>query len=146
MIRNPDHVTIAVADADAAIVFFGLLGFQLRHVAQVDGGEPAAYMGNASMKAAHITLVLKGSDPAFEIQLLHSTQPLPDGQAPARTRNRGFNELAFRVDSLAETAAHLKANGVRALTEEMDYISRRLQFFQGPEQVTIELAEWVEAA
>jgi catechol 2,3-dioxygenase-like lactoylglutathione lyase family enzyme len=146
MIRNPDHVTIAVADADAAIAFFGLLGFELGHVAQIDGGEPAAYMGNPAMKAAHITLVLKGSDPAFEIQLLHFTQPAPDGPVPvpSRTRNRGFNHLAFRVDSLTETAAHLKANGVRALTDEMDYISRRLQFFEGAKQVTIELVEWVE--
>ena len=74
------------------------------------------------------------------------TQSAPDGPVlePSRTRNRGFNHHAFRVDSLAETAAHLRANGVRALTEEMAYISRRLQFFEGPEQVTIELVEWVE--
>lgn len=148
MIRNPDHVTIAVTDADAAIAFFGLLDFELDHIVQINGGEPAAYMGNPEMKAAHITLVLKGSVPEFQIQLLQFTRPAPDGPVPeqSRTRNRGFNHLAFRVDSLAETAAHLKTNGVRALTEEMDYISRRLQFFEGPEQVTIELVEWVEVA
>ena len=28
MIRNPDHVTIAVADAATAIEFFALLGFR----------------------------------------------------------------------------------------------------------------------
>jgi catechol 2,3-dioxygenase-like lactoylglutathione lyase family enzyme len=143
MMRNPDHVTIAVADADSAIAFFELLGFEVRHVVQIDGGEPATFMGDPEMKAAHITLVLKGAEPAFEIQLLQFTQPAPDGPVPeqSRMRNRGFNHLAFRVDRLSETAAHLKANGARALSEEMHYISRRLQFFEGPEQVTIELAE-----
>jgi hypothetical protein len=33
------------------------------------------------------------------------------------------------------------AHGVRPLNEEMDYISRRLQFFEGPDGVTIELVE-----
>ena len=28
MLRNPDHVTVAVADAPAAIAFFELLGFR----------------------------------------------------------------------------------------------------------------------
>ena len=70
MIRNPDHVTIVVADAASAIEFFALLGFRKEHVATIDGGEPAQYMGMPDMKAQHITLALEGSDPRFEIQLL----------------------------------------------------------------------------
>jgi hypothetical protein len=30
------------------------------------------------------------------------------------------------------------------LNEEMDYISRRLRFFEGPEGITLELVEWVD--
>src|SRR4030095_16282514 len=45
MILNPDHVTIAVADAGPAIEFFALLGFRKDHVATIDGGLPAQYMG-----------------------------------------------------------------------------------------------------
>ena len=44
MVRNPDHVTIAVSDPTAAIAFFDLLGFRQGHVAEIDGGEPARYM------------------------------------------------------------------------------------------------------
>ena len=144
MIRNPDHVTIAVRDADAAVAFFGLLGFELAHVARIDGGEPAAYMGNPTMKADHITLVLKGSEPEFQIQLLRFDEPVPDGPTPEPSRGsiRGFNHLALRVDDIADAAANLTANGVRALTGEMDYIGRKLRFFEGPERVTIELVEW----
>src|SRR4029077_13458426 len=70
MFRNPDHMTIAVADAANAVEFFALLGFRKDHVATIDGGAPAQYMGMPAMKAKHITLRLEGCEPRFEIQLL----------------------------------------------------------------------------
>ena len=150
MLRNPDHVTVAVADATPAIEFFSLLGFELGHVATIDGGEPAAYMGMPDMKAQHITLVLAGAEPHFEIQLLEF-DPTPGrdadpGDHPTNLRRRGYNHLAFRVDDIASATAHLVANGVTLLSEEMDYISRRLRLFEGPEGVTLELVQWVGSA
>jgi catechol 2,3-dioxygenase-like lactoylglutathione lyase family enzyme len=147
MIRNPDHVTVAVADATAAIAFFELLGFRKGHVATIDGGEPAAYMGMPDMRAQHITLGLEGSDPHFEIQLLEFA-PTPGedpGEHPTNRRRRGYNHLAFRVDDIAAVSDHLVANGVTMLSEEMDYISRKLRFFEGPEGITLELVQWVDA-
>jgi len=145
MLRNPDHVTIAVADAATAIEFFALLGFQKTHVLTIDGGEPAQYMGMPNMKAQHITLVLEGADPHFEIQLL-AFDPTPGadpGEHPTNLRRRGYNHLAFRVDDITAVTEHLVANGVKMLSEEMDYISRKLRFLEGPEGVTLELVEWV---
>jgi catechol 2,3-dioxygenase-like lactoylglutathione lyase family enzyme len=146
VLRNPDHVTIAVADATAAIKFFGLLGFREQHVAVIDGGEPARYMGMPTMKAQHITLELEGAEPHFEIQLLEfEPSPADDpGEHPTNLRRRGYNHLAFRVDDIAAATTHLMANGVTMLSDEMDYISRRLRFFEGPEGITLELVEWVE--
>ena len=147
MLRNPDHVTVAVADGAAAIEFFELLGFRKQHVAVIDGGAPAQYMGMPDMKADHITLELEGSDPYFEIQLL-VFDPIPaddPGEHPTNLRRRGYNHLAFRVDDIAAVTAHLEANGVTMLSEEMDYISRRLRFFEGPEGITLELVQWVDA-
>ena len=146
MFRNPDHVTVAVTDPDAAIEFFELLGFRTQHVAVIDGGEPARYMGMPDMKAEHITLELEGSEPHFEIQLLvFDPSPADDpGEHPTNLRRRGYNHLAFRVDDIAAVADHLIANGVTMLSEEMDYISRRLRLFEGPEGITLELVEWVE--
>ena len=147
MLRNPDHVTVAVADATAAIEFFALLGFRTQHVVEIDGGEPARYMGMPDMKAEHITLELEGSEPHFEIQLLaFEPKPADDpGEHPTNLRRRGYNHLAFRVDDIAAVADHLMANGVTMLSDEMDYISRRLRFFEGPEGITLELVQWVEA-
>ena len=147
MFRNPDHVTIAVADAATAIEFFELLGFRKQHVAMIDGGAPARYMGMPDMKAQHITLELEGSEPPFEIQLLEF-DPTPEddiGEHPTNLRRRGYNHLAFRVDDITAVAAHLVANGVKMLSEEMDYISRRLRFFEGPEGITLELVERIDS-
>jgi catechol 2,3-dioxygenase-like lactoylglutathione lyase family enzyme len=143
MILNPDHVTIAVAKAGPAIDFFALLGFRKEHVAAIDGGAPARYMGMPGMKAQHITLVLEGADPRFEIQLLEF-DPTPGsnpGAHPTNLRRRGFNHLAFRVDDIEAVTTHLVANGVTMLSDEMDYISRKLRLFEGPEGITLELVQ-----
>jgi catechol 2,3-dioxygenase-like lactoylglutathione lyase family enzyme len=143
MIINPDHVTIAVSDAGAAIEFFALLGFRKDHVATIDGGVPARYMGMPAMKAQHITLVLEGAKPHFEIQLLafEQTSATDPGAHPTNLRKLGFNHLAFRVDDMEATTAHLVANGVKMLSDEMDYISRKLRLFEGPEGITFELVQ-----
>jgi len=143
--RNPDHVTVAVADAAPAIAFFELLGFRKDHVVTIDGGTPAQYMGMPDMRAQHITLVLVGSEPRFEIQLLEfDPTPADDpGEHPTNLRRRGYNHLAFRVDDIEAATAHLVANGVSFLSEEMDYISRKLRLFEGPEGITLELVQWV---
>ncbi len=148
MIRNPDHITIAVADAPSAIAFFALLGFREEHVATIDHGLPAQYMGMPDMKAEHITLALEDCEPRFEIQLL-AFDPEPPEDAvlhPTNLRLRGYNHLAFRVDDIEATTQHLLDHDVHMLSEELDYISRRLRLFEGPEGITLELVEWVDAS
>ena len=143
MLRNPDHVTIAVADAATAIEFFELLGFRKQHVATIDGGAAAEYMGMPDMRAQHITLALEGAVTPFEIQLLQF-DPRPEadpGEHPTNRRRRGYNHLAFRVDDITASTSHLVANGVSLLSQEMDYLDRRLIFFEGPEGITLELVE-----
>jgi len=147
LIRNPDHVTIAVTNAVTAIEFFALLGFREQHVALIDGGAPARYMGMPDMKARHITLALEGAEPRFEIQLLEfdPRPPADQGEHPTNLRRHGYNHLAFRVDDIETATRHLVANGVKMLSDEMDYISRRLRLFEGPEGITLELVQWVDA-
>jgi catechol 2,3-dioxygenase-like lactoylglutathione lyase family enzyme len=146
VLRYPDHVTIAVANAATAIEFFEILGFRKQHVAMIDGGLPARYMGMPDVKAQHITLALEGAEPRFEIQLLEfdPRPPQDPGEHPSNLRRRGYNHLAFRVDDIGATTRHLVANGVKMLSEEMDYISRLVRFFEGPEGITLELVQLVD--
>ncbi len=144
--RNPDHITIAVEDVAAAVDLLGHFGFRRDHDASIDGGAPAAYMGMPHMQAEHVTLVLQDADPRFEIQLLHFTDRDgvdPAGAVPSNLTRRGMNHLALRVDDLAAATEHLASVGVTPMNDELDFVSRKLRFFEGPEGVTIELAEWV---
>ena len=86
-------------------------------------------------------------EPGFEIQLLgFEPKPADDpGEHPTNLRRRGYNHLAFRVDDIGAATGHLVANGVTMLSDEMDYISRRLRFFEGPEGITLELVQWVDS-
>jgi catechol 2,3-dioxygenase-like lactoylglutathione lyase family enzyme len=147
VVRNPDHVTIAVANAATAIEFFELLGFLKQHVVTIDGGPPARYMGMPDMEAQHITLALEGAEPPFEIQLLEFDPRPPDdpGEHPTNLRQRGYNQLAFRVDDIGAATSHLVANGVKLLSDEMDYISRRLRLFECPEGITLELVQRINS-
>jgi catechol 2,3-dioxygenase-like lactoylglutathione lyase family enzyme len=147
MVRNPDHVTVAVANAATAIEFFECFGFRKQHIVTIDGGPPARYMGMPDMKAQHITLVLEGAEPRFEIQLLafDPTSASDPGEHPTNLRRRGYNHLAFRVDDIGAATRQLVANGVKPLSDEMDYISRRLRLFEGPEGITVELVQWVDS-
>jgi catechol 2,3-dioxygenase-like lactoylglutathione lyase family enzyme len=138
-------VTIAVANAASAVEFFALLGFRKERLATIDDGLPARYMGMPDMKAKHITLALEGCEPRFEVQLLEFDPRPPEdpGEHPTNLRRRGYNHLAFRVDDIKAVTARLVASGVTMLSDEMDYLNRRLRLFEGPEGITLELVQWV---
>ena len=145
MLRNPDHVTVAVADAATAIEFFALLGFRKKHVATIDAGVPAQYMGMPDMKAQHITLALEGSEPRDLVARVRANARRRSGPAADELAAARLQPPAFRVDDIEAATTHLQANGVQLLSDEMDYISRRLRLFERPEGIALELVPWVDS-
>ena len=53
-----------------------------------------------------------------------------------------MNHICFAVDDVAKEVAKLKAHGFNTRNGVMDFHSRKLVFIDGPECVTVELAEW----
>src|SRR3954468_19687652 len=102
MILNPDHVTIAVANAGPAVEFFALLGFKKDHVATIDGGVPARYMGMPGMKAQQITLVLEGANLISRSSCLSSRRPRE--RTRVRTRPICANEVSITSRSGSTTS------------------------------------------
>jgi catechol 2,3-dioxygenase-like lactoylglutathione lyase family enzyme len=143
MLRHFDHLTIVVRDLGRAKAFFAALGFK-EAMSVVIAGEPfASYMGVPDIKADHVTLVLEDVSPRTEIQLLRYQHPdsLPDPHI--RDLNKiGMNHICFAVDDVEQEVAKLKAHGFEPRNQIMDFHSRKLVFIDGPEGVTIELAEW----
>lgn len=138
-----DHVTIAVTDLDEAVRFFGLLGFAETVRTVVSGEEMSRYMGISEWEADHVTLRLNGAPSHQEVQLLHFHHPtLPDKPDEKDLARLGFNHVCFAVSDLDAMLVRLKAAGVSVRNEVMDFHDRRLVFLVGPDDVTIELAEW----
>ena len=83
--------------------------------------------------------------PRFEIQLLEFDPRPPDD--PASTRRTCGGAATTTLRSASTTSRRPPppgANGVTMLSDEMDYISRNLRLFEGPEGITLELVQWVE--
>jgi catechol 2,3-dioxygenase-like lactoylglutathione lyase family enzyme len=143
MVRNFDHLAIVVHDIDRARRFFGLLGFKEAITTVISGKTFADYMGVPDIEADHITLVLEHASPRTEIQLLHYRHPnaLPDPHI--RDLNKlGMNHVCFAVDDIDAEVAKLRANGFQTRTGVLDYHSRKIVLVEGPEGVTVELAQW----
>jgi len=145
MVKNPDHVTLVVREVDAAMKFFALLGFKDEIDTIISGETLSTYMGIKNIESRHVTLVLQGCSPRFEIQLLHYMNP-PILKDPNTTdlHRTGYNHLALRVEDLDSEVKRLKEAGVVIKNSPVAFHSRKLVFLAGPEDVTIELVEWLD--
>jgi catechol 2,3-dioxygenase-like lactoylglutathione lyase family enzyme len=143
MLKHFDHLTIVVRDVERAKAFFAILGFKEAQSVVIAGEPFASYMGVPEIKADHVTLVLEHASPRTEIQLLRYAHPeaLPDPHIRDLYK-LGMNHICFAVDDIEVEVGKLKANGFRTRNEIMDFHSRKLVFIDGPEGVTIELAQW----
>tara|TARA_R110001592_G_scaffold336960_1_gene622821 strand:- start:95485 stop:95964 length:480 start_codon:yes stop_codon:yes gene_type:complete len=147
MIKNFDHVTIVVTDVDRAKEFFQLLGFEEDKFVVISGDTFSGYMGIENIEAEHHTLVLAGSSPRCEIQLLKFLNAEPTPNPNIEMLNTvGFNHICFAVDDVEQELKKLIAAGYETRNEVMNFHDRKLVFLRGPEGVTIELAEWHDTA
>ncbi|AWN75605.1 VOC family protein [Legionella anisa] len=150
MIKNADHVTIAVNDLPAAIEFFKLLNFIETHNVIIENEPFAKYMNIPAVKADHVTLVLyhgdKEAKPHFEIQLLHFYHPKPQMDPNIHRLDKyGYNHLCLAVDNIEEVIERLQNNNVKILSEILDFNNRKLVYFEGPNGIILELAELKKA-
>jgi catechol 2,3-dioxygenase-like lactoylglutathione lyase family enzyme len=142
MVRHFDHVTIAVADVDAAIAFFALFGFDCDKRVLIEGEVFARYMDVPGIVAEHVTLVLRDAAPRLELQLLGYRQPvLPPDPMAGRLDRPGFNHICFDVADLDAELTRLSAAGVQRRSEVLRFHGRKLVFLRGPGEVVIELSE-----
>lgn len=146
-VQHFDHVTVCVSDLEAARRFFGLLGFAEDTSVVISGERFARYMGLDQIEADHVTLVLPGASPRFEVQLLHYRHPEAVKDANiARLDKLGFNHVCFAVDDIEALVADLRSKGVEVRGELEGFHNRRLFFLTGPDGITVELAQWSKPA
>lgn len=72
---------------------------------------------------------------------LHHPEVRPD-PAIRNLARPGYNHLCFATDDFDGDVARLTAAGVKLRNEMMHFHDRKLVFIEGPEGITIELAQW----
>ena len=116
------HTMIRVRDVDASLRFF-CAGLGLREVRRMD---------NAAGKFTLIFLSAPGS-PDAEVELTHNWGSDEDyGSA------RNFGHLAFEVDDIYATCAHLQAMGITINRPPRD---GHMAFVRSPDLVSVELLQ-----
>jgi len=144
MLKHFDHVTIAVRDIAAARTFFETLGFEKDKDVVIQGKQMEDYMSVDGIQAEHMTLHLKGATPRMEVQLLRYIHPeLAADPSIHNLARLGFNHICFAVDDLEAEVARIQQAGIELRSPVMDFHRRKLVFLSGPEDVTVELAQWV---
>ena len=121
------HTMIRVADLDATIAFFELLG--LEEVRRVD------------VEAGRFTLAFlaaPGQAETAEIELTYNWPPA-DGSAPEEySGGRNFGHLAYGVDDIYETCQRLMDAGVTINRPPRD---GHMAFVKSPDGISVELLQ-----
>jgi lactoylglutathione lyase len=116
------HTMVRVLDLDKSIAFYKLLGLEETRRHESEQGR--------------YTLVFMAPPGQHEcpVELTYNW----DGDPGLPSDSRHFGHLAYEVENIYETCAHLKANGVTINRPPRD---GRMAFVRSPDNVSIELLQ-----
>ena len=121
------HSMIRVADPDAAVDFFKLIG--LEEVRRKDSEK-----GRFTL----IFLAAPGQEGVAEVELTYNWPPEGGGEAETYTGGRNFGHLAYRVDDIYDTCQRLMEAGVTINRPPRD---GHMAFVRSPDGISIELLQ-----
>ena len=121
------HSMIRVADPDATVGFFKLIGL-----------EEVRRMESEKGRFTLVFLAAPGQEGVAEVELTYNW-PAEDGsEAEAYSGGRNFGHLAYRVDDIYETCRKLMEAGVTLNRPPRD---GHMAFVKSPDGISIELLQ-----
>ena len=121
------HTMIRVSDPEATIRFFALIG--LREVRRMDNEKGRFTL---IFLATEADMNGPGERAKAEVELTYNWDP------ESYSGGRNFGHLAFQVDDIYATCAHLRANGVTINRPPRD---GNMAFVKTPDEISIELLQ-----
>ncbi len=127
------HTMLRVADLEAALTFYcGGLGLVETRRYENEGGRFTLVF-----LAAPEDLERAKSDQAPLVELTYNW-PAEDGTVETLTGGRNFGHLAYLVENIYETCAHLQAQGITILRPPRN---GRMAFVRSPDGASVELLQ-----
>jgi len=120
------HSMIRVADPDATVGFFKLLGL-----------EEVRRMESEKGRFTLIFLAAPGQEGVAEVELTYNW-PAEDGSAEDYSGGRNFGHLAYQVEDIYATCRHLADNGVTIHRPPRD---GHMAFVKSPDGISVELLQ-----
>ena len=116
------HTMVRVADLDASIAFYSLLGLrETRRIENDKGRFTLVFMAPPGQEDCPVELTYNW-----------------DGDTGLPSDGRHFGHLAYEVDDIYATCAHLMASGVTINRPPRD---GRMAFVRSPDNVSVELLQ-----
>ena len=116
------HTMVRVLDLDKAIAFFKLLGLEeTRRIVNDKGRFTLVFMAAPGQPEAPVELTFNW-----------------DGDSGLPSDGRHFGHLAYEVDDIYATCAHLAANGVLINRPPRD---GHMAFIRSPDNISVELLQ-----
>lgn len=121
------HTMIRVADPDATVAFFNLIGLQETRRFDSEQG-----------RFTLIFLAAPGEEGAAEVELTYNWPPEDGSPAEEYSGGRNFGHLAYRVEDIYETCARLRDAGHTIHRPPRD---GHMAFVKSPDGISVELLQ-----
>lgn len=141
-IQRMEHVSVVVADLEAAIAFFVDLGMELQGEAPIEGDSVDRLCGLDGVRVDIAMMRTPGGHGEVELTRFHTPTAVSAEPKNAPANTLGLRSLMFAVDDIDATVACLRAHGTELVGEVVRYEdSYRLCYVRGPEGIIVALAE-----
>lgn len=116
MIRGVHHISLATADLDKCLHFYGdLLGMTVKHVVTIEPGDPA-FEKVVGMNARRAKAAVLNLGNLF-MEIFCYEHPVPRGGERRPACDVGIRHIAFDVTDIHAEFERLKAAGVQSVSE-----------------------------
>ena len=140
-IRTFDHVAVTVADLDAALRFFLVLGLEVEGRTSVAGEFVDTVTGIPGSRTEIVMLRPPGGGTGVELSRF-TAPPAVAGPTAAMANETGLRSIAFEVHDLDATVDELRYAGYDLVGGVGAYEdSWRMAYVRGPDGIIVALAQ-----
>jgi catechol 2,3-dioxygenase-like lactoylglutathione lyase family enzyme len=142
MTLRMDHVSIVVADLEAAIAFFTELGMELEGRAPIEGRWAERVNGFDDLRVDIAMMRTPDGHGKVELTKFRSPAAISAEPDPAPSNTLGIRSIMFEVDDIKDTVARLRPHGAELIGEIAQYEDIYLLcYVRGPQGIIVALAE-----